>query len=323
MDVFPSFWRLEGKAIIVVGGGDAALRKLRLIARTAAKINVFSQAPAVSDIQEMAATGRVTLHYRALTDQDIAENAAFGIVATDDDAEAEASVARLRAHRVPVNVVDRTEMCDFLIPSIVDRNPVIIGIATGGAAPILARSVRETLEAILPSRLGALAAFSQRFRRAVTATISEGPLRRAFWERFFDGPIAQQVLNGDDSGANDAMLTALNGRDVHHQADGHITIVELSPNEPDMLSLRALRKLQRADILLHDAQFGASALELVRRDADRMVTCSPADALHRAEIARSAGRTVVILALPGQTANTRYETLRHGSADPLPRALSA
>ncbi len=119
------------------------------------------------------------------------------------------------------------------------------------------------------------------------------------------------------------MLTALNGREVQYQAVGHITIVELPPNEPDLLSLRALRKLQRADILLHDAQFGASALELVRRDADRLITCSPADALHRAEIARSAGRTVVILALPGQTANTHYETLRHGSADPLPHALSA
>lgn len=323
MDVFPSFWRLEGKAIIVVGGGDAALRKLRLIARTAAKIDVFSQAPVVADIVEMAVAGRVTLHSRTLTDHDIAENTAFGIVATDEDEEAEASVARLRTHRVPVNAVDRTELCDFLIPSIVDRNPVIIGIATGGAAPILARSVRETLEAILPARLGALAAFSQRFRRAVSATISEGPLRRAFWERFFDGPIAQQVLEGDDSGANDAMLTALNGREVQHQAVGHITIVELPPNEPDLLSLRALRKLQRADILLHDAQFGTSALELVRRDADRLIICSPADAQHRAEIARSAGRTVVILALPGQSANTPYETLRHGSADPLPRALSA
>ncbi|MDF1748088.1 MAG: NAD(P)-dependent oxidoreductase [Alphaproteobacteria bacterium] len=324
MDVFPSFWRLEGKAVIVVGGGETALRKLRLVVRTAAQIDVFSLTQASPEIEAMAEADKITLHARALTDHDIAENTAFAIVATEDDGEAEASVALLRRQRIPVNAVDRTALCDFLIPSIVDRNPVVIGIATGGAAPILARSIRETMEAILPARLGALAAFSQRFRGAVSRTVSEGPLRRAFWERFFDGPIAQQVLDGNESAANEAMLTALNGRDVHRQAEGQITIVELPPSEPDLLSLRALRKLQRADILLHDAQFDAATLELVRRDADRLITCSVSDALHRAELARSAGKTVVVLALPGQTTNTHYETLRHGnSVDSLPHALSA
>lgn len=311
MDVFPSFWRLDGKTVIVVGGGETAARKLRLLARTCASLAVFAPGEVVSEIAELAEAGRVTLYACAPESKDIADGTAFAVVATDDDALAAAAVKLLNAARVPVNAVDRTELCDFLIPSIVDRNPVVIGIATGGAAPILARRVRETLEAVLPARLGALARFSKKFRGAVSATIHDGTRRRAFWERFFEGPIARQVLEGREDDASEAMLTALNGRAAQADPDGAVTLIELDPEETDLLSLRALRRMQRADLVLHASEFGPTALELVRRDADRVAFSEPTDGLAKAGTARAAGKTVVVLALPGSLPPSRHETLLH------------
>lgn len=325
MDVFPSFWRLEGRTIVVIGGGEAAARKLRLLARTAADIRIHALTPPIQEVADLVATGRATLTRAPVSAGDIPDNTAFAIVATDDDDEAHAAVTILRAARIPVNAVDRTALCDFIIPSIVDRNPVVIGIATGGAAPILARTIRETLEAILPARLGVLAAFSQRFRSAVAATLTDGKQRKAFWERFFDGPIARRVLAGDETGASEAMLTALNGREAQRPLKGQVTVIELDPAAPDLLSLRALRILQRADLVLHDAAFDQETLELVRRDADRVATRSGSEALHLANDAAAGGLAIAILARPGQIAPCDHEILRHGSMADIaaPRALTA
>ncbi|MEC9264619.1 MAG: NAD(P)-dependent oxidoreductase [Pseudomonadota bacterium] len=323
MDVFPSFWRLENRSVIVVGGADAAIRKLRLLARTPARIAVFADSPA-DEISALEAEGRITLHRRALTETDIADDVAFAIVATEHDDIAEQSVDLLRAARIPVNAVDRTELCDFLIPSIVDRNPVVIGIATGGAAPILARNVRETLEALLPARLGNLAAFARKFRGAVSATLSDGKARKAFWEGFFTGPVAQQVLNGDEAGANDAMLTALNRRASSHRPLGAVTLIEVDADATDLLSLRALRHMQRADVILHRADAAAGLLELTRRDADRAEWTRAGHAVETAARHAEQGLSVVVLGPSGSLPETRYETLRHGAVpDRRPAALAA
>lgn len=323
MDVFPSFWRLENRSVIVVGGADAAIRKLRLLARTPARLTVFSDHPA-AEIAALERNGRIVLNRRTLTVADIDDDAAFAVVATEDDAVAEDAVALLRAARVPVNAVDRTELCDFLIPSIVDRNPVVIGIATGGAAPILARNVRETLEAILPARLGNLAAFARRFRGAVSATLGDGKARKAFWESFFAGPVAQQVLDGDEAAANDAMLTVLNRRAAAERPAGSVTLIEVDADETDLLSLRALRRMQRADIVLHRPDAAPALMELTRRDADRAEWTRADSVLDLAARHAGVGLSVVVLGPPGSLPETRYETLRHGAApDARPAALAA
>lgn len=323
MDVFPSFWRLENRSVIVVGGADAATRKLRLLARTPARIAVFAEEPA-DEILSLEKTGRIVLLRRAPGAADIAEDTAFAVVATDDDTVAANAVALLRAARIPINAVDRTELCDFLIPSIVDRNPVVIGIATGGAAPILARNVRETLEAILPARLGHVAAFAKRFRGAVSATLTDGKARKAFWESVLAGPIAQHVLDGDEAAANDAMLTALNHRASSDRPAGSVTLIEVEDGEADLLSLRALRRMQQADVVLHRPDAAAALLELTRRDADRADWTRVDHALDLATRHAGNGLAVVLLGPTGSLPETRYETLRHGAApDTRPAALTA
>lgn len=311
MDVFPSFWKLENRTVLVVGGAEAASRKLRLLTRTDASIRVFSQS-VNAEIAGLAKDGRIILIEKPLTLDDIPQDTAFAIVATEDDREAEQSIAALKAAHVPVNAVDRTALCDFLIPSIVDRNPVVIGIATGGAAPILARSLREQLESSLPKRLGALAGFAGRFRKAVAATLPDGKQRKAFWERFFDGPIAQSVLDGQEAEAREAMLTSLNGSQAKEPLAGAASIVEFDPAEPDLISLRALTRLQRADIVLHSAEFDGPDLELTRRDADRIAWDHAGQAIELAEEHVRKGLQVVILARPGGLEDTDYDTMHQG-----------
>ena len=170
---------------------------------------------------------------------------------------------------IPVNVVDRPELCSFIAPAVVDRDPVVIGISTGGAAPVLARRVREAIERLLPARLGHLARFAESFRTAVAATLPAGRARLRFWERFFDGPFAGQVLRGQDSAAREAMVKLIN-RPMPVAEDGQVAIVGAGPGDPDLLTLGALRLLQRADAVVYDKLVGPEIVDLARRDAERI-----------------------------------------------------
>lgn len=313
MDVFPSFWKLENRTVVLIGGTETAARKLRLLARTEARIHVFT-ATANEEIQTFSDTGRITLFARAVTAGDLGDDIAFGVVATDDDGEAEQAISLMNATRVPVNAVDRTEHCDFLIPSIVDRNPVVIGIATGGAAPILARSIRETLESTLPKRLGNLARFAGQFRKAVSATIRDGKQRKAFWEHFFNGPIARSILDGQESIANEAMVTSLNKSEAQAPLSGAVTVIEFDPSESDLISLRALQRLQRTDVILLPEAIQNADLDLLRRDADRQVWREVAGAISLGEANAAKGLQVAILTLPGQFPETEFETLHLSTA---------
>ena len=314
MDVFPSFWKLEGKTVLVIGGGDAAVRKLRLVTRTPGQVSVFATGPIDAEIESLRDTGRIALAEGALRPQYIPANTAFAIVATEDDAEAEAAIAILKDAHVPVNAGDRTDHCDFVVPSIVDRDSVVVGISTGGAAPVLARNIRETIESALPEKLGALARFAASFRPAVAGTIPHGKQRKAFWERFFDGAVSDMVLRGEETAAREAMLSDLNRHDIRKPVTGDVTVIELEPTQPDLLSLRGLRRLQRADIVFHDARFDSRVLELVRRDADRHAFTDMTRTVGDACTARVTGLSAVILTLPGTAPGAMFETLRHGSA---------
>lgn len=262
MKLFPAFFDLSGRRVVVAGAGEAASRKARLLLDAGARVEFA--APEVGPAFASEWEGRAAI-VRSGPDAGLIRGASLVFVALDDEADAEAWSAAARAAGVPVNAVDRPALSDFATPSIVDRGDVVVAISTGGAAPVLGRRLREKIEALLPQRLAALADFAASFRGAVAARISLSA-RRAFWERFFDGPIAAQILDGDDSGARERMTAALN----HPQAEqtaGAVHIVGAGPGDPDLLTLRALRLLHEADVILYDRLVGEGVLKLARRDA--------------------------------------------------------
>lgn len=265
MRFFPAFFDLTGRRVLVAGSGEAASRKARLLVEAGAAVEFAASAFAPGFETEWAGRATFTL---ATPETAPVAGAALVFVAVEEEAEAEAWTRAARAAGVPVNAVDRPALSDFAIPSIVDRGDVVVAISTGGAAPVLGRRLREKIEALLPARLAALAAFAGSLRETVAARVAP-PLRRAFWERFFDGPAAAQALAGDEAGARRAALAALDNPQAE-QRTGVVHIVGAGPGDPDLLTLKALRLLQDADVILHDRLVSDEILKLARRDALRL-----------------------------------------------------
>ncbi len=263
---FPAFHDLKDRPCLVVGGGRAATLKARLLRKAGAAVTVI--APEISvELAGLAAAGDIAWLARRARPTD-ADGNALVIVATGDEASEAAVSADATRAGVPVNVVDRPDLSNFITPSIIDRGAVVIGISSGGASPSLARHLRGRIEALLPGRLGRLARFTERFRGAVKARVP-APARREFWDAFIDGPIAAQVLAGEEEHANRAMLTVIN-RPAARPAEGTVAIVGAGPGDADLLTLRALRLLQRADVIVYDRLVGDGVLDLARRDAERI-----------------------------------------------------
>ena len=268
MNYFPVFLDLRRRSCLVVGGGETAARKVRLLLKAGASTTVV--APRVNDeIIALADRAVIRVIRRGFVDGDATGRAviigATGLPRVDERVAAAADIAG-----VPVNVVDRPDLSRFLVPAIVDRDSVVVAIGTGGAAPVLARRLRETIESLLPARLGSLARFAESFRGAVRATIPDTATRRRFWERFFNGPVAEQVLAGADAVAREKMLALVNGRGPAGVLDGSVAIVGTGPGDPDLLTFRALRNMQQADVVIYDRLIGPEILDYVRRDAERI-----------------------------------------------------
>lgn len=264
MDYLPLFVDLRERRVLIVGGGETAAQKLRLLRKAGARVVVIAVQPVV-EIVELAETGAITLERRAFVATDVAGCAV--VVSADVDSN-EAVSAAAREANIPVNVVDRADLSNFLVPAIVDRSPIVVSISSGGAAPLLARILRARLESLLPARLGDLAGFAQRFRTAVRGTIGEARNRRRFWERFFDSPAAEAVLAGNERAAREAMLPMLNK--AAQPEGGAVYLVGAGPGDPDLLTFQALRLMQQADVVLYDELIGPEILDRVRRDAERI-----------------------------------------------------
>jgi uroporphyrin-III C-methyltransferase / precorrin-2 dehydrogenase / sirohydrochlorin ferrochelatase len=263
MDYLPIFVDLKGRKALLVGGGETALQKLRLLRRAGAAVTVVTPEPS-AEIAALAEAGEIVLHRRRFAADDV-QGSAVVIGATADAAVATAA----REAGIPVNIVDHAELSTFIVPAIIDRSPIVVGISSGGAAPLLARLLRAKLELELPARLGELARFAQRFRGAVRGLIADAPSRRRFWERFFASPAAEQVLAGNERAAREAMLPLLNRTSAHTQA-GAVYLVGAGPGDPDLLTGRALRLMQQADIVFYDELIGPETLDRVRREALRV-----------------------------------------------------
>lgn len=267
MRYFPLFADLDGRRCVVIGGGVEASRKIRLLRKTGARLLVVAPRADI-EIVEAAAAGELDLVHRAFDPEDL-DGAALLVVSDDGGQPIDPILATARATGIPINVIDSPARSTVIVPGIVDRDPILVAIGSGGAAPVLVRRLREKIEALLPSRLGALASFAGRFRSAVSASITDGDGRRRFWEGFFDGPISRRVLAGDETGASEAMLRAIND-DRPAKTVGSVALIGAGPGDPDLLTIKALRLMQDADVVVHDALLGNGILDCVRRDADRI-----------------------------------------------------
>jgi uroporphyrin-III C-methyltransferase/precorrin-2 dehydrogenase/sirohydrochlorin ferrochelatase len=264
---FPIFFDLDGRDVLIVGGGEKALQKLRLLAKTSAHLKVVAEDIA----EEIAAAGvpALTLMRRAFVESDL-EGVALVFAATDD-AELDGRVsAAARARGVPVNVVDGPKDSNFIMPAIVDRDPIVVAIGTEGAAPILAREIKAKVESWLPARFGDLARHAQALRRRVHETIIDPVLRRRAWEALLQGAWRDAVLAGDAHAADRELNRQLDAGLAQVQPIGSVALIGCGPGEPDLITLKAQQHLQAADVLVVDRLVNPAILEYARRDAIRV-----------------------------------------------------
>ena len=268
MDFLPVFLQLTGRSCLVVGGGDIAARKLSLLLRAGARVTVV--APEICQAITDQTTGEdVTIAERAFADSDL--DGCCVVIAATNDISVNAIVSeRCHQRAIPVNVVDDPSRCSFIMPSIIDRSPVIVAVSTGGASPVLARLLRSRLEALIPHGLGRLARLCGEFRGAVKKVISNPNQRRNFWEQVLHGPIAEQVYAGHEQAARLNLARALQQSDPAAGDVGEVYLVGSGPGDPDLLTFRALRLMQQADVVVHDRLVTEEILNLTRRDADRI-----------------------------------------------------
>jgi len=257
---------LNNQPCLVVGGGDVALRKIRLMHSAGAKITVV--APALNDDIQTEFGNTIVHVKRPFQDDDIGNYRL--ITAATNDATVNQRVSELaQVRNIPVNVVDQPDLCSFITPSIVDRSPVLIAISTGGDAPVLARMLRSKLEAFIPASYGRLAATMGRYREQIKAALPDEKTRRRFWERVVQGPIAEQFFSGRAAQAEQALQQEIENTE-ESPANGEVWLIGAGPGDPDLLTFRALRLMQQADVVLYDRLVSDEILGLTRRDADRL-----------------------------------------------------
>ena len=262
MKTFPMFLKMVGRDVVIVGGGEQAAQKARLMLKTEARLILL--APVLDEeLQALVDTGRAVHDTGAIGPAHFA-NAALVFIATGCPGLDAAVHALAKAAGAVVNVVDQPALCDALTPSIVDRDPVVVAIGTEGAAPVLARAIKSDLEARLPATLGPLARLGKAFRKAADV-LPMGRRRRDFWADYYfnAGPRAM------DQGGEEQVKTTLHAiLDQHLNAqerDGHVAFVGAGPGDPDLLTLKARKALDTADVVIHDRLVTPAILELARR----------------------------------------------------------
>jgi uroporphyrin-III C-methyltransferase/precorrin-2 dehydrogenase/sirohydrochlorin ferrochelatase len=268
MSHLPTFFDLKGKPVVVIGATPVALERVRLALAAGASVRVFANELSPEGRLLVASPGVAWLP-GAPSREDFQRAALAFIAGGDGDAD-RAAAETARAASVPVNVVDQPEVSDFIMPAIVRRGDVAIGISTGGAAPALARLVREAVERVLPARLGDLARFAGALRGRIKALFPKPEARRQIMQRLVDGPCGDAVLAGRPAEAQRHLLTLLNSRPEPEALAGAVHIVGAGPGDPDLLTLRALQLLQRADIVFYDELVGPEILGYARREAERV-----------------------------------------------------
>lgn len=267
MDYFPIFLKLTDQACLVVGAGEIAARKIELLARAGAKITVIARniSPTVLRLQ---ATHHLTLLQKSFAPADIKDFRL--VISATDNTETNQLVAKTATEQnIPVNVVDSPALCSFIFPAIIDRSPIIAAVSSGGAAPVLARLLRAKIETVIPPAYGQLAALANKFRDKVKLHIKKPAQRRIFWENILQGPVAELVFSGLAQEAEQQLEQTL----LKQKTDtnlGEVYLVGAGPGAPDLLTFRALRLMQQADVIVYDRLVSPEILDLARRDAEKI-----------------------------------------------------
>lgn len=265
MSYLPIFVNLKGKPCLVVGGGEVAARKVVQLLKSGAEITVV--APHLSQrLAELDEQGLIRHKKTEFAAQDLA--GVWLVIAATNHPELNQSVAELASARnLLVNVVDDPALCSFIMPSIIDRSPVQIAISTGGASPVLSRLLRARLETLIPAAYGRLASLMASFREKVKRKLPDMTLRRRFWEKVLQGPVAEMLFAGQEKAALAALQKQLEDEPVLPEALGEVYLVGGGPGDPDLLTFRALRLMQQADVVLYDRLVAPAILDLVRKEA--------------------------------------------------------
>ena len=263
MDYLPVFQKVTGRLCLVVGGGDVGKRKAGVLLEAGAKVRVV--APEIDS--ELAAMPGVEPVVARFEEKHL--DGATLIIAATNDRNVNKCVSELaQARNIPVNVVDDPELCSFIMPAIMDRSPLMVAFSSGGASPVLTRMMRGKLESVIPQNYKRLAEFAERFRELVKQRVTNPPKRRLFWEDVLEGVIAEKVLSGDEGNAEAMLREMLDKEDnVLH---GEVYLVGAGPGDPDLLTFRALRLMQKADVVVYDNLVSKPIVEMTRRDAERI-----------------------------------------------------
>ena len=270
MDQLPVFFNLRDRRVAVLGGGHAASLKADLAIRAGAKVTVFAGELGAA-FRASGMDGRFSHIPNEPSRHDL-EDCTVLFCASENVEQNRRVHATAKEVGLPCNVVDMPELCDFTMPSIVDRSPVMIAISTAGTSPLLGRMIKARIETLLPAAYGQIAAFFGRYRKKVVGAVADFHQRRRFWERLLDGPVVDLVLAGHEAEAAAELEAELDAaaRGAHHTPKGEVYLVGAGPGDPDLLTFKALRLMQRADVVLYDRLIGDGILNLVRRDAERI-----------------------------------------------------
>lgn len=267
MNYLPIFLKLEDKDCLVVGGGVVGARKLSYLLQVGARITVVS--PGLSEgVSALDQTG-INHISREFRDDDIDGMAL--VVAATDVREVNARIAELCHERnIPVNVVDDASACSFVVPAVLNRSPIQLAISTGGSSPVLARMLKSRLESYIPSAYGDLAVMVQEYRQAVKEAFATGEERKLFWEDVLEGPISELVFAGRLDEARQSLQGAIDKKKIQSRDKGEVYLVGAGPGDPDLLTFRALRLMQQADVVVYDRLVSPPILAMVRSDAPRI-----------------------------------------------------
>ncbi|MCX4187803.1 siroheme synthase CysG [Methylophaga sp. OBS4] len=266
MEYLPIFIDLKQQDCLVVGGGDIAARKAGLLLKAQAKVTIVAPKLA-STTQKMVDNGEIEwLNARFVPEQLVAQR--LVIAATDDESVNEQVHAAAKARNILVNVADSPGLCDFILASILDRSPIVIAVSSGGDSPILARNLRARLETLIPPGYSQLGQLVGRYREAVKNKFSKLSQRRRFWESVLEGPVADHMLAGREELAEKTLLEKLADPDSDALSQGEVYLVGAGPGDPELLTFKALRLMQQADVVFYDRLVSKEVLALVRKEAE-------------------------------------------------------
>lgn len=268
MNFLPVFLDIKGKHCLVVGGGEIAARKTALLLQAGAWVTVIAEqiCEGFGVLQE-----HDRIEHRSEPFAPAHLNEVVLVIAASEDSALDQQVSvAAKARYLPVNAVDQPEFCTFIMPSIIDRSPLLVAVSTGGAAPVLARLLRARLETMIPSAYGRLAVLAARFRDQVKKRFTAPAARRMFWEKALQGPVAELVFAGREEAAGEVLQNMLDAEANGDAPRGEVYLVGGGPGNPDLLTFRALRLMQQADVVVHDRLVSREVLDMARRDAQRI-----------------------------------------------------